>query len=64
MVGCDLNGNLRWSRSVYDAWRTKDRMSAYRVAWRVGGSVLLFNPIVGKTKSLKGRTVTDNDEVV
>lgn len=35
---------LRWSGSPYDAWRTKDREAAERVAQRTGGIVMLWNP--------------------
>ena len=35
---------LRWSGSPYDAWRTKDREAAERVARRTGGIVMLWNP--------------------
>lgn len=43
---------LRWSNSKYDAWRTRDREAAERVAVLVGGIMVLFNPIVGQEKVL------------
>lgn len=44
---------LRWSTSPYDAWRTRKREKAYKVAWIVKGNILLFNPIVGQLRLLK-----------
>ena len=37
---------LRWSVSPYDAWKTRDREEAAEVARKVGGVMVLFNPIV------------------
>ena len=39
---------LRWSRYRYDAFRTRDREKARRIARAVGGRMVLFNPIIGK----------------
>ncbi len=44
---------LRWSISPYDAWSTRDKMTAFKVAWKVRGRLFLFNPIVGQLKELK-----------
>lgn len=63
LVAADVFGNIRWSRSPYDAYRIRQKMIAYKLAWRVGGSALLFNPIVGKTKSLN-REVNSNERTV
>jgi len=41
---------FRWSRSPYDAWGTRDRESARKVARMVGGDLWLFNPVVGQLK--------------
>ena len=38
--------DLRWSCSPYDAWRTRRKEDAERVAGKVGGKMVLFNPIV------------------
>lgn len=38
---------LRWSNSTYDAARFNRRSVAQRVADRVGGQVVSFNPITG-----------------
>lgn len=42
--------DLRWSGSMYDAWRTRDREKARRIARITGGVMMLFNPIIGKTR--------------
>lgn len=52
LVGASELG-LRWSISPYDAWSTRDKMTAFRVAWKVRGRLFLFNPIVGQLKELK-----------
>lgn len=44
---------LRWSRSPYDAWRTRKKETAQAVANVVGGDLWLFNPIVGQLKELE-----------
>ena len=41
---------LRWSGSPYDAWKTRDREKAAEVARKVGGVMVLFNPIVNQRK--------------
>ena len=41
---------LRWSVSPYDAWKTRDREEAAEVARKVGGVMVLFNPIVNQRK--------------
>ena len=52
-----LNGEAgllgtQWRNSPYDAWWTRDRMEAFRVAWKYRGTVMLFNPAVGRVKEL------------
>ena len=42
--------DLRWSDSPYDAWNTRNREKAAEVARKVGGVMVLFNPIVNKRK--------------
>ena len=42
--------DLRWSKSKYDAWATRQREDAERVARAVGGTVMLFNPIVNEER--------------
>ena len=43
---------LRWSGSPYDAWRTRKKEDAKRVAGKVGGEMVLFNPIVRQMKAI------------
>ena len=51
LVGTILySTDLRWSRSPYDAWRTRRKEDAERVAGKVGGEMVLFNPIVKQMK--------------
>ena len=43
---------LRWSESRNDAWRTRSRVKAEKVARKTGGIMVLFNPVVQQTKVL------------
>ena len=53
LVGRQIfDGPLRWSIDKYDAYRTRDREKARRIARATGGIVMLFNPIIGKEKVL------------
>ena len=45
-----FSDELRWSRSHYDAWRTRDMEEARAVARAVGGVMVLFNPIVNQRR--------------
>ena len=45
-----FNMELRWSKSKYDAWATRRREDAELVASVVGGTVMLFNPIVNQIR--------------
>ena len=44
---------FRWSRSPWDAWGTRDRGSAQKVARMLGGDLWLFNPVVGQLREAK-----------
>ena len=44
------SADLRWSVSRSDAWRTRDREKARRIARVTGGTVMLFNPIIGRER--------------
>ena len=51
LVGTILNtSDLRWSSSPYEAWRTRDRDKAAKIARKTGGVMMLFNPIVNQKK--------------
>lgn len=53
LVGAILYGtDLRWSRSPYDAWGTRDRDKAEEYARRAGGIVMLWNPVVRQMRVL------------
>ena len=53
LVGLILySTDLRWSESPYDAWSTRNREDAERVAGKVGGEMVLFNPIVKQIKEM------------
>ena len=49
-------GRLVWSLSAWDAWRTRDRAAARRVAEATGGVPVLFNPIIGRTMDVWMKT--------
>ena len=40
----------RWSESPYDAWYTRDKELAERIARKCGGVMILFNPVAGQMK--------------
>lgn len=53
LVGTILcSSDLRWSNCAYDAWRTRNRDDAWRVAEYVGGVTVLFNPITGEIREM------------
>ena len=53
LVGSILDSqDLRWSNSRYDAWKTRNRALAEKVARRTGGIMVQFNPVVEQTKVL------------
>lgn len=47
-----LCGRPRWSKSPYDAWHTRTKENAIRVALKLGGRLMLFNPIAGQLAPL------------
>ena len=51
LVGTILySQELRWSGAPWDAWTTRSRDNARRVANRVNGQTMLFNPVAGQLK--------------
>ena len=51
LVGTVLySTDLRWSGSPYDAWKTRNMEKAREIARKVGGVLVLFNPIVNQRK--------------
>ena len=43
----------RWSTCPWDAWKTRDREKAARIARRTGGDLWLFNPVAGQLREAK-----------
>lgn len=44
--------DLRWSENAWDAWHTRNIEAARMVARRIGGTVMLFNPISGQLREM------------
>ena len=54
LVGTILySTDLRWSISPWDAWRTRKPEDARRVAEKVGGEIVLFNPVSGERRAYR-----------
>lgn len=54
LVGTILGGpDLKWSRSPWDAWGTREREKAKMVARRIGGELWLFNPVAGQLREVR-----------
>jgi len=45
-----IQPELRWSWSIYDAWRTKSLEKARKVARATGGTMVLFNPVLNRER--------------
>ena len=53
LIGRNIfSDQLRWGSSLWDAWRTRDMGAARRVAAKVGGQVVLFNPVNGQRREI------------
>ena len=44
--------DLRWSIYASDAWQTRDKKIAEMVANKVGGEIMLYNPVINMTRKL------------
>ena len=54
LVGTILySRDLRWSSSQWDAWMTRRKDVAGRVARKVGGELVLFNPVSGQLREVR-----------
>ena len=54
LVGTILySTDLRWSSSPWDAWRTRDREKAEKLARVTGGDLWLFNPVAGQLQEVR-----------
>ena len=47
------SNELRWSGSPWDAWSTRIRAKARSVQEKVGGEILLWNPVAGTIREWK-----------
>ena len=62
LVGTILySTELRWSRSPWDAWGTRDRETAERVAKVVEGDLWLWNPVAGQLREVRHETAGHAD---
>ena len=53
LVGTILySTDLRWSDSPWDAWATRSKDKAMKVARKTGGDLWLFNPVAGQLREL------------
>ena len=52
LVCRDPFGHLKWSNSPWSAWSTRIIANARSVAEKVGGEIMLFNPVAGKVMTL------------
>ena len=48
-----FSNELRWSRSPWDAWKTRIRAKARSIAEKTGGEIMLFNPVTGQLREAK-----------
>ena len=44
--------DLRWSDSPWDAWSTRIRAEARSIQEKVGGEIVLWNPVAGQLKEI------------
>jgi len=44
--------DLRWSGSPWDAWSTRIRAEARSIQEKVGGEIVLWNPVAGQLKEI------------
>jgi hypothetical protein len=47
-----LTGRIVWDQHLSNAWRTRDREKARRIAEKYGGTLRLFNPIIWRVRDL------------
>lgn len=47
-----LTGRIVWDQHLSNAWRTRNREKARRMAEKYGGRLCLFNPIIWRVKGL------------
>lgn len=54
LLGRTIFGELKYGTSPWDAWWTRDREAAERVADAIGGTMILFNPVLGRVRLYNG----------
>lgn len=47
-----FTNEIVWGTSPYTAWYTRNIEAARAIALKAGGTAMLFNPVIGKTKVL------------
>lgn len=47
-----MQNELKWTDSPWDAWKTRIRAEARSVQEKVGGEIVLFNPVAGQIKEM------------
>ncbi len=47
------SSELRWSESPWDAWGTRIRKKAEKIAQATGGDLWLFNPVAGQLREVR-----------
>jgi hypothetical protein len=47
-----VTGKIEWDPHLSRAWRTRNRDDAQKLARMLGGRLMLFNPIIWRTKEL------------
>lgn len=50
------SAQLRWSSSPWDAWITRKAKYSAKVAERVGGVEMLFNPVAGQLRKFRRKS--------
>ena len=53
LYGRNTLGLLVWGNSKWDAWRTRIPAKAKSVQQKVGGEIMLFNPVSGQIRRAK-----------
>ena len=53
LYGRNVLGRLVWGNSQWDAWRTRIRANARSIQQKVGGEIMLFNPVSGQIRRAK-----------
>lgn len=55
----DFTHSIRWTKSPWDAWKTRDRQQAAQICAKFGGEPMLFNSVAGQLAKLSREGVED-----